>query len=72
MGTQEQKADQGACTKALTQEQMPQSSGISVPGAIQRVNSKQLFGRAEEVEIDHNGTPYRLRQTSLGKLILTK
>ena len=31
-----------------------------------------IFAGAQEVEIDHNGAVYRLRQTSLGKLILTK
>lgn len=62
----------GKLANPLTQEQAPENLGASVPRGIMRVSSKQLFGRAEEVEIDHNGTPYRLRQTSLGKLILTK
>lgn len=34
--------------------------------------SQELFGGALEVEIQHNQAVYRLRQTSLGKLILTK
>lgn len=37
-----------------------------------RVSSAQLFGTAVEVQIDHHGAVYRLKQTSLGKLILTK
>lgn len=37
-----------------------------------RVSSAQLFGSAVEVQIDHHGAVYRLKQTSLGKLILTK
>lgn len=37
-----------------------------------RVTSDTLFGGAAEVQIDHRGVLYRLRQTSLGKLILTK
>ncbi len=37
-----------------------------------RVFSQSLFSGAEEVEIEHHGAVYRLRQTSLGKLILTK
>jgi hemin uptake protein HemP len=40
--------------------------------APRRVLSEQLFGGAVELEIDHHGVVYRLRQTSLGKLILTK
>lgn len=35
-------------------------------------NSDDLFGEAQEIEIAHNGASYRLRKTSLGKLILTK
>jgi len=37
-----------------------------------RVSSVQLFAGALEVRIEHHGTVYRLRQTALGKLILTK
>jgi hemin uptake protein HemP len=36
------------------------------------IESSQLLGSAGEVHIDHRGVLYRLRQTSLGKLILTK
>jgi hemin uptake protein HemP len=36
------------------------------------VTSKQLFAGAAEVQIEHRGERYRLKQTSLGKLILTK
>ena len=37
-----------------------------------RVSSTQLFAGAHEVLIEHRGALYRLKQTSLGKLILTK
>lgn len=37
-----------------------------------RVTSQALFAGAQEIEITHQGAQYRLRQTSLGKLILTK
>ena len=37
-----------------------------------RITSEQLFAGAVEVQIDHFGAVYRLKQTSLGKLILTK
>jgi len=37
-----------------------------------RIDSRQLFAGATEVQIDHFGAIYRLKQTALGKLILTK
>jgi len=37
-----------------------------------RVTSEQLFAGAVEVQIEHFGAIYRLKQTALGKLILTK
>lgn len=37
-----------------------------------RVASTDILRGNAEVEIDHRGTLYRLRVTSLGKLILTK
>ena len=37
-----------------------------------RVASTEILRGSPEVEIDHRGTLYRLRVTSLGKLILTK
>lgn len=36
------------------------------------VASEQLFRGATELHINHGGVLYRLRLTSLGKLILTK
>lgn len=39
---------------------------------VARFPSHEIFAGALEVEIEHNGVLYRLRQTSLGKLILTK
>jgi hypothetical protein len=36
------------------------------------VKSETLFGGASELQIEHRGSLYRLRLTSLGKLILTK
>jgi hemin uptake protein HemP len=39
---------------------------------IARICSEQLFGGAREVQIVHLGAIYRLRQTALRKLILTK
>ncbi len=37
-----------------------------------RIESQRLFAGAQEVQIEHRGVVYRLKQTSLGKLILTK
>lgn len=42
------------------------------PQATRRLDSRSLLGQDREVEIDHGGQLYRLRLTSLGKLILTK
>lgn len=36
------------------------------------ISSETLFGSASEVQIVHRGSIYRLKQTALGKLILTK
>ncbi|MFG6447021.1 hemin uptake protein HemP [Roseateles sp. BYS180W] len=37
-----------------------------------RLSSETLLGGEREIEIEHSGALYRLRLTSLGKLILTK
>jgi len=37
-----------------------------------RWNSRELLAGVKEVEIEHDNVVYRLRITSLGKLILTK
>jgi hemin uptake protein HemP len=42
------------------------------PTAPPRLRSPDLFGGAVEIEIEHETQVYRLRKTSLGKLILTK
>lgn len=36
-----------------------------------RFDSRQLFGAAREIVIEHNARAYRLRVTAQGKLILT-
>jgi hemin uptake protein HemP len=46
------------------------SPAVSAPRP--RVASTDILRGSAEVEIDHRGTLYRLRVTSLGKLILTK
>jgi len=49
-----------------------QPAATAAAGGVARLPSQALFAGAQEVEIAHNGAVYRLRQTSLGKLILTK
>ncbi len=56
-----------------TQRRTPTQIGTrGAPGAhVPAVASEQLFRGAAELHINHGGVMYRLRQTSLGKLILT-
>jgi hemin uptake protein HemP len=49
----------------------PEESAVYKP-VIARLSSLALFAGAKELVIDHAGQEYRLRQTSQGKLILTK
>ena len=51
---------------------VPALERFAASKATRRVPSFELFSDAQELEIEHNGALYRLRQTSLGKLILTK
>lgn len=37
-----------------------------------RIDSEKLLGGVRELEIEHGGEVYRLRETRNGKLILTK
>ena len=48
------------------------AAGLAQPATVRAVRSETLFDGSSEVQIDHRGTLYRLRQTSQGKLILTK
>ena len=41
-------------------------------GPVTQTTSAALFAGAVEIQIDHQGTIYRLKHTALGKLILTK
>lgn len=45
---------------------------VAPPMALRQWSSAVLLGGAGEVEIVHGTSVYRLRHTSLGKLILTK
>lgn len=57
---------------AQSDRPMPALERFAGSKATRRVPSFELFADAQELEIEHNGALYRLRQTSLGKLILTK
>ena len=59
---------------ALQQHEItaPSTRDFSSPKSILSVTSQALFAGADELEITHQGAQYRLRQTALGKLILTK
>ena len=51
----------------------PDPAGRGAPErAFRAIASEALFGGAGEVRISHRGSLYRLKQTALGKLILTK
>ena len=50
-----------------------EARGRAGVGGVRRMTSNELFiNGAVELQIDHRGVLYRLKQTSLGKLILTK
>lgn len=62
-------------TQGPLPQQAPQagSSPAVTPATPRRIHSDALFeGQAVEIEIEHQQQVYRLRRTSLGKLILTK
>jgi len=48
------------------------AAGVDPQAAATHWSSSQLLGGRREAHIAHEGTVYRLRLTSLGKLILTK
>jgi len=50
----------------------PRPAEPAAQAEVLRISSQQLLAGAKEVQIEHHGTLYRLRQTALGKLILTK
>lgn len=50
----------------------PGNDPRKAPAATRIVNSRDLLGDHAELRIKHQGSEYRLRITSQGKLILTK
>lgn len=60
-----------------TRASPPDKAGAGVPpvpvaATRRRWRSAELLGTEHEIEIEHGAAVYRLRLTSLGKLILTK
>jgi hemin uptake protein HemP len=62
----------GASAVASDPPVAPPSSLAARAPKVRVLTSEQLFGGFPEVQIAHGDAVYRLRQTSLGKLILTK
>jgi hemin uptake protein HemP len=50
----------------------PRPARPPTAAALRRWQSAELLGAHREIEIAHGSTIYRLRLTSLGKLLLTK
>jgi hemin uptake protein HemP len=48
------------------------SGGHAMSSSTSCVNSTEILRGQKAVEINHNGSTYRLQATRLGKLILTK
>jgi hemin uptake protein HemP len=49
-----------------------QTARLAPPRPVPTLRSIDLFGDANEIEIEHGDSRYRLRKTLLGKLIMTK
>jgi hemin uptake protein HemP len=58
----------------MTTDDAAPKSGVNPPQAIRirELDSRQLLGSERQVKIRHAGEVYELRETRLGKLILTK
>lgn len=57
--------------QGITAENSGCDASDSATSSLPRIKSRDLFGQARELEIDHDGRIYRLRLTQLNKLILT-
>lgn len=58
--------------EVLTLRPLPEPPLEPITAIVRRIDSRELLGAASEIEIAHRSQTYRLRRTSLGKLILTK
>jgi hemin uptake protein HemP len=71
-GTRPDPEQAAAPQRSLLQPALPSHDRDPSGPAARRWRSTELFGPAQEIEIEHGQAVYRLRLTSLGKLILTK
>jgi len=71
-GTRPELEQAAALHRSSAQPAQPAPARGSCAPAARRLRSTELFGPAQEIEIEHGQAVYRLRLTSLGKLILTK
>lgn len=55
--------------RSVARQTAPSDAHSTLPGC---VNSTDILRGQKAVEINHNGSTYRLQATRLGKLILTK
>ncbi|MEO5658170.1 MAG: hemin uptake protein HemP [Polaromonas sp.] len=53
----------------MNQNRLPLATSGTRPGCVE---SAEILQGQKTVEINHNGSTYRLQATRLGKLILTK
>jgi len=58
--------------RATDDSPLPHEAAPPRAPKVRLITSEQLFADFPEVQIMHGEAIYRLRQTSLGKLILTK
>jgi hemin uptake protein HemP len=60
-------------SSATTPPALPVKVPLAKPSPSQQVlQSSELLGTRQAIEIEHNGQRYRLQSTKSGKLILTK
>lgn len=71
-GTRPHPEQAAALHRSSTGPAQSSHDGASAALTARRWRSTELFGPLHEIEIEHGQAVYRLRLTSLGKLILTK
>lgn len=48
------------------------SESRQLPEIVRKIKSRDLFGSAQSILIEHEGSTYCLRATKFGKLLITK
>lgn len=49
-----------------------QAESRQLPDLVKKIKSRDLFGSAQSILIEHEGSTYCLRTTKFGKLLITK